>query len=582
MSSNLPPTGPPPGPLTGPPPAGSSPELLERGRGGPIPPGREAGSGAGKKGLFVGGGIVAVLALAGGGVWAAMSFLGTGAQPAEALPDSTLGYASIDLDPSGGQKIEALKTLRKFPAFKDKVGLNTDDDLRERLFQEIQKSGSCTDIDYADDIAPWLGDRAAVAAVDLGADQPAPVMVVQVKNAGAAEVGLKKLKGCAAESSSSGSASDTGGYVVDGDWAVFAESADIAQQVVDAATKAPLSEDADYSTWTSAAGDPGIVSLYASPKAGAYLAENADSLFSFGSDFASSSSGSSFPGATQGNEELSQGLDPTLPPEITDALKNFEGAAVTVRFSDGALEVESAGGSKTLDALGLGSLAGSDQGGDVISTLPDDTAAAVGVGFADGWFTDLVDYVSTSSGGSLSAGDLIDEMSQATGLDLPGDAETLAGESAAIAVGGNVDPETFVNSSDGSDVPVAVKVKGDPKAIESVLDKVRAQLGDQGSTVLGSDSDGDTISIGPNADYRAEVAKDGALGESPVYQDVVPESDRASTVFFLNVDEFDSVIEKLSSGDPEFVDNVKPLSGIGVSAWRDGDVTHSVLRITTD
>jgi len=47
-----------------------------------------------------------------GGAWAATSFFATGSQPAEALPDSTVAYASIDLDPSGGQKIVCLPSHR--------------------------------------------------------------------------------------------------------------------------------------------------------------------------------------------------------------------------------------------------------------------------------------------------------------------------------------------------------------------------------------------------------------------------------------------------------------------------------------
>src|SRR5204862_376219 len=78
-----------------------------------------AGSGGGRRrGLLIGGGIAA-LAVVGVGAWAAAQYFNTGAQPAEALPASTVGYASIDLDPSGAQKIEALRTLNKFPAFKE-------------------------------------------------------------------------------------------------------------------------------------------------------------------------------------------------------------------------------------------------------------------------------------------------------------------------------------------------------------------------------------------------------------------------------------------------------------------------------
>ena len=83
------------------------------------------------------GGLLGVLAVGGGAAWAASSLLDTGDQPAQALPAGTIGYLSVDLDPSGAQKVEAIQTLRKFPAFADQVDLDTDDDLRERLFTEL-------------------------------------------------------------------------------------------------------------------------------------------------------------------------------------------------------------------------------------------------------------------------------------------------------------------------------------------------------------------------------------------------------------------------------------------------------------
>ena len=149
-----------------------------------------------RKGLLIGGG-VAVLALAGGGVWAWTAFFSQGPQPAEALPDSTLAYVSIDLDPPGQQKVEAIKTLRKFPAFRDEIGLDTDDDVRKEIFGSLQDEGLCEDVDYADDVEPWLGDRAAFALVDQGKDRPAPVFVVQIKDQDEAEDGLEKLTACA-------------------------------------------------------------------------------------------------------------------------------------------------------------------------------------------------------------------------------------------------------------------------------------------------------------------------------------------------------------------------------------------------
>src|SRR5690349_21277087 len=62
-----------------------------------------------RKRLIAVGAIVAGGAVVAGGAWAATSFFATGSQPSEALPDSTIAYMSVDLDPSGGQKIEAIK-----------------------------------------------------------------------------------------------------------------------------------------------------------------------------------------------------------------------------------------------------------------------------------------------------------------------------------------------------------------------------------------------------------------------------------------------------------------------------------------
>src|SRR4051812_7339360 len=192
-------------PPSGPPPSGP-PESLDSVEGAPIR------HGGGRRGLLVVVGAVAAVGVAGAS-WAALSFFGTGPQPAEALPGSTIAYASIDLDPSGGQKIEALRTLKKFPAFEDNVDLGTDDDIREWIFEQLQQDSSdCADLDYGDDVEPWLGDRFAVAAVDDGGDAPAPVFVVQVSDDDAADAGLAKLRACG------GGSADDGAWAISDGW----------------------------------------------------------------------------------------------------------------------------------------------------------------------------------------------------------------------------------------------------------------------------------------------------------------------------------------------------------------------------
>ena len=566
MSSSLPPGGP------------GGPEYLDSHSGRPLQPApRAPGAGGGRRtGLVVGGAIGAVVLL-GAAAWGAWSFLSTGAQPAEALPDSTVAYLSVDLDPSGSQKIEALRTLRKFPAFKDEVGLDTGDDVRERIFEEIQKSSACDGLDYGDDIEPWLGDRLAVAAVDTGDDLPTPVFVLQVSDDHAADAGLQKLEDCGGAAGGDGTGDDNLAWAIADGWALLGEEQDVVDGIAKDATKAPLSEDDDYTSWTGDAGDPGIATAYVAPAAGKLLADNLDDLMTpfdlFGGQMAASStssSGTSYSGTVPSADDVA-------PPGVAEALEDFEGMAATVRFDDGALEIEVAADSGGTQQA----LVGSDRGDDVLSTLPDDTAAAVGVGLTEGWFGDLVDRMSSSLGDGTSADDLLDQLSEESGLDLPADAETLAGQSAALAIGGDFDPEMFTESGDGSDVPVGLKVQGDPDAIDEVLGKVRPQL-DEEDYFLDTDSGGDMIAIGPDDDYRRQLLEDGGLGDSDVFSNVVREAGDAAAILFVNFDAVDGWLAELDGGDEDTVKNLEPLQGLGLSTWLDDDTSHLVLRVTTD
>ena len=61
-----------------------------------------------------------------------------------------------------------------------------------------------------------------------------------------------------------------------------------------------------------------------------------------------------------------------MPDEMTKALEDFKGMAATLRFDDGALEVEAAGAAGDVEMAILST----DRGDDVVATLPEDTAAA--------------------------------------------------------------------------------------------------------------------------------------------------------------------------------------------------------------
>ena len=513
----------------------TTPEYLDSHGGRPEPT-------RGRRTAWVVGGAGAVLAVLGVGAWAAWSFFATGAQPAEALPASTIAYASIDLDPSGGQKIEALRTLREFPAIKDELDLDTDDDVRRRIFEAIQDSGTCPDLDFADDVEPWLGDRMAVAAVDTGEDEPAPVLVLQVSDEDAADAGLSALEDCAGEDA------DTAWSIRDG-WAVVGESQDVLDQMADDAAQAPLSDDDDFRHWTGEAGGGGIATVYVAAAAGELVADRIGTQ----DDAGAAHSYEECPAPCLGYAGV--GTD-DVPPEVGDALRDFGGMAATLRFDDGALELEVAADAGDAQSA----LAGSTGGDDVVATLPEDTGVALGVGFAQGWLADLVDD------------DTLRRLSDETGLDWPEDAETLVGSSTALAVSGDIDPEAAIESADGSDVPVGLKVLGDADAIADVVERLGGPFE--------VDSDGEVVAVGPDADYRAELLEDGGLGDTDVYRRALPDAADASAVLFVGFDAGDW-LDRAVGDDAELADNLAPLEAVGLSATTTGDTTHVVLRVTT-
>ncbi|MDR7253884.1 ribosomal protein L7/L12 [Nocardioides sp. BE266] len=513
-----------------------------------------------RKRLTVLGALGATAVVVAGGAWAATSFFSTGSQPAEALPDSTVAYFSIDLDPSGGQKIEAIKTLRKFPGFTDKINLQTDDDLRERLFEEITKSGACEGLDYAKDVKPWLGSRAAMAAVDLGEDQPAAVGVVQVTDSAKAEDGMGKLiDTCGGE----GADGEVGGWVVDGDWMVISETKEIATKVVDAADKGSLADDSGFGTWTGEAGDDGFMSFYVAKGVTKY-AEDLGGMGALMGDMSG-----------MGTDPMA---DEQVPEELQQMLDEFDGAAATVRFDDGAVEVEYAMSNYQKD---LTKYMESDEGVSMIGGLPDDTVAAFGLSLTDGWGDAMLDYVkSLAPEDADSIDEQLAQFEDETGLAFPEDIETLLGDGMTVSLGSGIDPDAIANGGPG-EVPVGITIKGDAGEIQAVLDKIAAQVPPEAAEYMKvSEGDGYAV-VALQDDYRGKLESGGDLGDTDDYKKVV-ESGDAQSVLYVNFDADDNWLVRVTEDMPEVSENLEPLSAFGISSWVDGDVMHGQLKLTTD
>jgi hypothetical protein len=129
---------------------------------------------------------VGVLAAVGAGAYGVAQLMAGGSSPASAVPATAIGYVSLDLDPAAAQKIEAIKILRKFPSLRSQLHVGSRDDLRKAVFRQVQEQGGCADLDYAQDIAPWIGERVAVAAVPASGHRVVPLVALQVTDQGAA------------------------------------------------------------------------------------------------------------------------------------------------------------------------------------------------------------------------------------------------------------------------------------------------------------------------------------------------------------------------------------------------------------
>jgi hypothetical protein len=215
----------------------------------------------------------------------------------------------------------------------------------------------------------------------------------------------------------------------------------------------------------------------------------------------------------------------------------------------------------------------------MISTLPADTAAALGVVFPAGWTDKLTENLKNLCGDDADPASLFTPLSRMTGLHLPGDLEKLFGDSAALALGPGIDVEGLVNGGDASNLPVALKTRGDEDTIDRVAAKLRQRLGAPAG-VLEPVAGDDAVVVGLDRAYAEKVAASGKLGSSEAFTSVVPDADRATSVLYVSFDALDDVVTALAGGDDEVTANLAPLKGLGVSGWTDGDDSHSLLKLS--
>ena len=455
---------------------------------------------------LVAGAAALVLALVGGVTYAVGALSGGGQQAAEALPTGAFGLVSVDLDPPAGQKVDAFRFLRKFPTLRERVPL--DGDVRELVFDALADEVGWDDIDFANDVAPWLGKRLAVAAYPPAGDGAGPVMAValQVTDTTKADAGLRRLASAAQDGTADKAPV---GWAFSGDYALITETASDAQALADSASGSPLAEDPHFAADTAAAG-AGIVLAWA--------------------DFGRVSE--ALAGAVPSPLLLGGGA---MPSGRTTLVARFDGPDV--------FEVT---GSST-GVVGAGWASHEVRG---MADLPRTTAAAFGL--ADG------DALAEAAWGAASnvlgfSGLTGPKLGEELGVDMPGDLATLLGDNLLVAV----------DSAGSGVVQVGARITTDAVAAGRVLDKLERRTGGlvpPELTVVRRTVGDDLVVAGTRA-QADRLAADGDLGDLPAFRSALPDLGTASLALWADPA---GVLSAVGFGGEEDPD-LEPLDGVGLT-----------------
>lgn len=491
--------------------------------------------------------VALVVVLVGGGAFAAYQLLAaSGPTPAQALPDTTLAVAWIDLDPSASQKVAAYETMNKFPALRQQLHLGSTGDLRKLIFDKAIEHGSCSSLNYDTQIAPWIGDRAAFGAVDTGSKTPAPVVAVAENDQAKATSAMQRLVACS-------HAHDVA-YGFENGYLVASDTQAHVDAIVARTKTHPLADDPGFTTWMNAAGSSGIASFYVAKRAATFLAHGL--LNPMGSSIPATST---MIGGAVGS--------------LHSQLAKFQGLGATLRFDGGGLELEVA-------TAGTGIQAATTPVGQEVTGLPADTAAVVGFAVPPNYAASLVHSLRGVLGQSQIA-----SLETQLGIRLPQDLQTLLGKTITVSLGGQA-PASLAGVHRPQDVPIATTITGNAAKIQGVIHKLEMNTGRSlsGLGIVQRSGNGRVV-LATQPGYAATLVKGGgSLGSDPEFSAAVPNASQAGGVFFLRFDSAwrQTILRSAFSGERAAeAANTAPLAAFGISWSSSNGIDHVLLRLTT-
>lgn len=582
---------------------------------------------------------VLVAGTLGAGAWAATQFLGGGGpQPASALPANTLVVATLDLDPSLGLKVAARDFIGKFPGLKG--GGGGSGDVRETVWNWLDL-GCGQKVDF-DDIEPWLGDRAAIAAVPRG-KRIETVVVVEVTDQEKARAGVTALGKCLGHEDSEHPDEPESAFV--GDYLVATDAKGFAAEVAASARKAALADSPAYRDSVDRAGGAGVLTAYLAKEGPARFI---DQMMRIEEEF---------------EEEIHVEAETELEaePELEEAIENLASCRrdetrckdlVSAEFCEDEQECIAMFGPKSSRAEGEPGVEGSDDAEapfgscasekecqemelddefedvdedewleQVRAPYKDFQGAAATLRFEDG---DLVGHVATkglkgsgmftplplSDGNRPAAAGVLPQDAGAvlsSGL-APGwprnsfaallgfttppgtmmagpedklvkDVEAMFGDSASIVLGRDVDPSKLAPRAMAK-AEVGLRIVGDPGKVAPLLRTYAGKERDlKGLHIVKGDG---VVAAGFNEAYVGRLAGAGTLGDVDRFRDAVPDEEGASTVMYADLAS-PVGLGILAEMFDERADRLEALDTFGYSEKKDDDgYLHARLLIRTD
>ncbi len=459
---------------------------------------------------------------------------------AEAVPANAVFYVGVDLNPSAGQKVKAVQFLDHFPAFRESVDISdAESDIREPLFDEALQSSEC-DLNFNDDIQPWLGYKFAFAGMPASGDSSSPdfLFAAEVSNEGDAREGLDKLASCG------GGDADYGLAFADG-YALIAETQEIADGYVDDLSEGSLADDGDFTSDLDSLGDLGFATMWVD-------VEDAINRYA---------------PAALGTEDLDL------------LVESYQRAAATFSFESDSVEVV---------ASVFGNTEEVDHEDNKIVDLPDTTAFAMS---ESGGKTRVDQTWETVVEAARKQGVDVEEQMAAfeaeTGLSLPDDIATVLGDNILFAVDSEGLSSEGLTSGDPSQINAGVRFTSDPDKLNELYEKVLTLVQDetgQDFPVSKKDVD-DGLVVATNDDYADTLSEEGTLGDTDAFQSVVDDGASKEFVLFFNFDSIEDQVVQAMQDDgmgSEEIDNVTPIQAFGFTFEVEGDYTVTTFRMSVN